>query len=136
MGEPSFFIEALGIPFIVLVGNSGLRWCKKLPQSAAADVVLIFIVFNGIVAIHAKELADYVPNVVFKSMLQALYVAYIIICCFLWAISLNSEEKVHETRDHSAGRYRSNLPLRHLAITFSISLFVTTASVTPFIYKG
>jgi len=63
----SFWVAALGLPLLAVVGNAFGRWLFRLPQSAPADVVLAFVIFDALVVLQGHEFAEFVGHDILKN---------------------------------------------------------------------
>jgi hypothetical protein len=136
MDSISFWLAALGLPIVAVVANSVTRWLADLPQSAPADMVLAFIVFDAIVVIEGDEFRNHVPIEEFRVNLTAIYVMYIFVGLISWAVSVFYIEKKVVKYYRWTSRTLSAFPFLAFFFSLFIPVMLIFASVTPFIYKG
>ena len=84
----SFWMATLGLPIAAVITNCIARWLADLPLSAQADTVLAFVVFDAIVIIQGDEFANHVLSDGIRINIAAIYVMYLFLGMFLWAISV------------------------------------------------
>ena len=84
----SFWMATLGLPIAAVITNCIARWLADLPLSAQADTVLAFVVFDAIVIIQGDEFANHVLSDGIRINITAIYVMYLFLGMFLWAISV------------------------------------------------
>jgi hypothetical protein len=83
----TFFVIAVVLPLVAVVGNSILRWAYRLPQSAPADLILVLIVFDISILIKPDELVTLVPYA------REFYALVLFICVIMWAITIGKYER-------------------------------------------
>lgn len=133
MDSISFWLIALGIPLTAVIGNSVIRLLADLPQSAPADTVLAFVVFDAVAVMQAEDFKKFVVYSAFQEAFVSIYVLLILLGMFGWAVSVFSIER--EIADH----YRdpgADFPFRAFFFALFIPVALIFASVTPFAYKG
>ncbi len=132
----SFWIVVLFIPLLVVLGNGLVRWLNHLPQSASADLILAFVVFDATVAIQAADFKDYVKAPWFREHVVGIYVGLIIANFFIWNIAaFRLENALMETYNLKTRRYNQS-PGWLIFLSFLISVFVFTSNTLIFAYGG
>jgi len=84
----SFWLVTLGVPLLVVVGNSLVRFMKGLAQSAAADLLLALTVFNFAVVVEYNKFQEYIRITQIRSDIVAIYCLLVIISVACWFISV------------------------------------------------
>lgn len=79
MDPVSFWLIALGIPLTAVIGNSVIRLLIDLPQSAPADTVLAFVVFDAVAVMQAEEFKKFVAYSAFQEAFISIYVFLIVL---------------------------------------------------------
>lgn len=135
----SFWMATLGLPIAAVITNCIARWLADLPSSAQADTVLAFVVFDAIVIIQGDEFANYVLSDGIRINITAIYVMYLFLGMFLWAISVfYVERKILDFyRQRRSRRSVFSLSLVvPLFLSIIIPVLLISASVFPFVYRG
>jgi hypothetical protein len=136
MGSITFWLATLGLPIAAVIVNSVARLLAKLPQSAPADMVLAFVVFDAIVIIQGDDFRHHVPFEEIRINLTAIYVMYIFVGMFLWAVSVfQIERKIVQFYQRRPNR-RSEFPFGAFFFSLFIPVMLIFASVSPFVYRG
>ena len=132
----SFWAVALVVPLLALLGNALLRWLCKLEQSSAADLILMFAVFDALVIIEHEEFRRYLSNEVLRRDIIAIYVMLLFVNFFLWIISaFYVEKKLSSAFDNRSKKYKK-VPFLPLFGSYVISLFVFCSNLICFAYRG
>jgi len=129
----SFWLIALGIPLTAVIGNSVIRLLIDLPQSAPADTVLAFVVFDAAAVMQAVEFKKFVAYSAFQEAFVSIYVFLIVLGMFCWAISVFSIGR--QMADYYRNRAAA-FPFRAFFFALFIPVALIFASVTPFAYRG
>jgi len=99
MTQWSFWIGSLAFPITLLTINAIGRWCFDMEQSAAGDLILLFVAFDGTVILQAEDFAPFsrglqaASGVHAASDLRALYLLFIVITFALWAFAVFGIER-------------------------------------------
>lgn len=132
----AFWLAALGLPLSLLAVNVAVRINRRLPQSALPDLILCFVVFDGVVAIQPHEFEQFVGVPFMKHSLTGFYVIFIIMNMAFWFTSISDwEEKL-------VRYYKDNvtfLTYDGMKILFKAGVLATAVmflSVAPFVYGG
>jgi hypothetical protein len=81
-------IVAVGLPLVAVVTNTLVRWSFGLPQSAAADLIVVLMVFDiSILSVPGEILAG-TPHEI-----RVWYGIVMMLCIALWVISLYKVER-------------------------------------------
>jgi hypothetical protein len=132
----NFWLAALWLPLAILAVNVVVRRILGLPQSAVPDLILCFVVFDGVVAIQPHEFDRLVGLTFMKGSLTGFYVIFLVANMAIWFLVLTGWE------ERLADYYRSNqtvLTMDGMKIVFSAGLLATAVmflSVAPFAYGG
>jgi hypothetical protein len=131
----SFWLIALGIPLTAIIGNSIIRLLVDLPQSAPADTVLAFVVFDAVAIMQAEDFRKFVVYSVFQEAFVSIYVFLILLGMFGWGISVFSiERQISDYYRSAAGS--NDFPFTAFFFALFIPVALIFASITPFAYKG
>jgi hypothetical protein len=136
MDSISFWLTALGLPLAAVIANSLTRWLAELPQSAPADTVLAFVVFDAIVVIQGDDFRGHIHHDAFRANLTAIYVILVFVGMFLWAVSVFYVESRIAKYYRWTARHFSYFPFVPFFFSLLIPVILIFASVGPFIYKG
>lgn len=103
MTEWSFWIGSLVFPVALLTINAIGRWSFDMEQSAAGDLILLLVAFDGAVILQAEDFASFSRYLTVASDLRALYLLLIVITFALWAFAVFGIERRMQVA-HVAGR--------------------------------
>jgi hypothetical protein len=136
MANLSSWIVILFIPLLVVLGNGLVRWLNHLPQSAAADLILAFVVFDATVAIQAGDFKEYVRAPCLREHVVGIYVSLIIANFFIWnSAAFRLEHALLERYNFRTQRYNQS-PGWLIFASFLISVFVFASNTLIFAYGG
>jgi hypothetical protein len=122
-------IVAFGLPLTAVVVNALIRWSFGLPQSAAADMILVLIVFDISVVS--------VPGEILKAMPEDIRVCYGMIalaCVALWIVSMNNVEAPLRARMTQDGRRFVDYPFGLTLAAFGLSGTAMIINLAPLVY--
>jgi hypothetical protein len=134
MDEITFWIGALGIPAILLMGNALFRRSMDMPQSAGADAALVFVAFDMAVILQVEDFRKAVYYPPFAVALKAIYVLMLLISIGCWLYLVRVEkvlDRYHHQRVQS-GRY----PLRETIFSTLLPFTMIVLNLIPFTYGG
>jgi hypothetical protein len=123
-----FLVIAAGLPLAAVIGNSLLRLALRLPQSAAADLILMLIVFDLTILIEPGELETAIPN------LRIIYGVVTLASVILWAISIGRVEQ--DLRSWMASRPRRGYPFRLMFISLAVSGLALIMNLAPIAWRS
>jgi hypothetical protein len=136
MEHLSFWIVVLGVPLLVVVGSAVARWLRGMPHSAAADMILAFVVFDAAVAINAPEFQAFAKHPPLRPHLVAIYFWLVIANLILWSVAVfKIEHDLLLMHNKRLMRYTSS-PAKLLFFAMLMSIFVFASNTIIFAYGG
>src|SRR5689334_8118576 len=92
----SVWLISLGVPLVVLAINSGARAIAGMPQSAAGDLLLLFVIFDVDVIWNAHHLISYSKILANEEELRAWFIFFLFVNIGLWMFAvLHIERLMH-----------------------------------------
>jgi hypothetical protein len=136
MPSISFWLVALGLPLAAVVVNSFARWLVQLPQSAPADTILAFVVFDLVVLIQRSDFIEHIGHEAFRVNFTPIYGILIFLGTFLWALTVFFiETKIAKYYRWTARRF-SYFPFVPFFFSLFFPVILFFASIAPFVYRG
>jgi hypothetical protein len=136
MQNLGFWIPCLGLPLVALFANVVVRWNRGLPQSALPDLILCFVVFDGLVAIQSDDFRQFIRIDWVRQATVACYVVLLFANAVIWVLSITrlEAELVACYEQHETVLTRDGI----IALFYSIFVcsMVIFLSVLPFAYRG
>lgn len=132
----TFWVAAIGIPSVLLIGNTLVRRALGMAQSAGADTGLMFAAFDGVVVTQADEFRQHIPHPEFAADLTGIFVILLFISLFFWIILVIQEQRLVT---YHAARYTgttTTYPYVAVFLSYSLPFIVTFLNLTPFIYRS
>lgn len=127
-----FWAEIIGLPLVGLCGNYVVRWALELEPSAAADLILLFALYDGILVIRSDEAFQLSPILSNADAFRSWFVVCIFCNIFIWISTLILLEV--KLRPVNSFAPKVNLVKRALCTLMSvvISMLVITYNTVPF----
>lgn len=131
MGSFAFWMESLFFPLIVLTLNAVVRWRTGMPQSAPADLILLFWIFDFAVIIKADTFSQFSSLLENADNLRAWFVPVLLINVGLWLAILRIEYMLHHGIVSWIGWFAQSRP-RAMILCFAISIVTVVTNTAPF----
>jgi hypothetical protein len=123
-----FLIIAAGLPIAGLIGNSLVRLAFRLPQSAAADLILVLIILDLTILIQPAELEAAIPHV------RIVYGFVVFFSFVMWVIAIGRIEQ--DLRAWMASRPRRGYPFRIMFISLAVSGLALVVNLAPIAWRS
>ncbi len=122
------------VPLLVVIGNAVVRWLSGLPHSATSDIILVFVVFDVAMGVHAKEFGPFVKLPELKMHLVAISFVLLIVNLILWVVTaFLIERKLLDYYDKRRRKYTVS-PLGLIFTSAFIAVFVFASNTIIFTY--
>jgi hypothetical protein len=93
MGQAILLVSAIVAPVALLILNVILRSGRGLPQSTAADVLLLLPALDATIILDPASFQQLVPDQNVRGMLGALSMGSLFICLVSWSFAVTYLEK-------------------------------------------
>ncbi|MGH6824686.1 hypothetical protein [Methyloceanibacter sp.] len=123
-------IVAVGFPIAAVAANTVVRWAFGLPQSAAADLILVLIVFDLTLLIVPGDILSALPDYV-----RPLYGIIALGCITLWVVSLYRIEVPLRERMTADGRTFLNYPYLLNLSAYGLSVTAMIMNLAPLMVR-
>lgn len=99
------FGEVFAIPFLALVANIGLRNAVKIPMSAAGDLLMFLVVFDGVVLFREESVKKLLSPNLNINFVQAF--TFLLVVAFVtWAMTVTQfEPRIEHGYNRELGQY-------------------------------
>jgi hypothetical protein len=134
MDQITFWIGALLVPVILLMGNALFRHFMDMPQSAGADTGLMFVAFDVAVVLQVEDFKKAVWYPPFAAALTAIYVVMLLIDIGCWAY-LVRVENVLDRYHHRLAR-TGPYPWPETFFSLLLPFTMIVMNLIPFTYGG
>lgn len=132
----AFWIPCLGLPLAALFSNVVVRLLRKLPQSALPDLILCFVVFDGLVAIQHDDFEKFIRIAFVKEAALAWYVLWFFLNIVIWLLSITDLEHRLVMCHEQNKTLLTKQGILLLGASIVVCSLVILISVTPFAYQG
>jgi hypothetical protein len=130
-----FWTEALLLPLLGLGGNTAIRWSLDLEQSAAADLVMLFAVFDGVLILRADSVYSYSVILASSHAFEAWFVAALFLNLIMWFLILvKCEVRLRPLTGKTSLSVLKRAGL--ILVGLLISMFVITYNTVPFTVRA
>jgi hypothetical protein len=120
----TFLVIGVGLPLAAVIGNSIMRWAFRLPPaSAAADLILVLVVFDIAILIQPAEVARFLPYA------REFYGFVAFFSFILWAVAIGRLEV--DLHAWAAARPVRGYPYRLSFYSLAMSGLALIATLAP-----
>jgi hypothetical protein len=133
MEHLSQWITAIAAPLVGVGINASLRALLGRMQSAAADVILTFIIFDAVIASQPNDFKGLVSPVL-SNDISSVFILLMLVTFMFWLLSvIVVEERIEKYFDNQNRKYHAKVILPLMAAV-SVSVIVIGYHVIPFAY--
>lgn len=137
MGQISLFVSVIIVPTSAFVANAVLRYGRGVAQSAAADLLLLLIVFDATVIISSEEFKPLVASPELRTGIIAVHVGLLFIGLIAWISSVTLvERRIGSAFDYKTRKYVPGFPIICWIGSWVIAATLVGAHVTVFTYTA
>lgn len=129
-----FWIPALGLPLLAVFLNVIVRAINGLSQSALADTVLCFAIFDAVVTIQSEDFGKFV-HFIKPDAVQAVFVTLLIINLVGWFLLVVNVEERMVTCLASADTSTKLKGLGFMLLSGVCSTVAIFVSIAPFLLR-
>lgn len=122
-------VVAVGLPLAAVVTNGLIRWSFGLPQSAAADLILVLVVFDISVLSVPGEILQAMPHDI-----RVWYGVIGLLCVGLWIVSINRVERPLQATMEQGVRSLRDYPFGLMLAAFGLSGTAMVLNLAPLVY--
>jgi len=129
----NFWIGAVAIPAVLLIGNSIVRRAGfGMAQSACADVALMFTAFDAAVLLQLDDFRKRIPFHDFAVNISGIFTLNLIVCIFFWFLLVRAERALDE---HHRGT-TTGYPYLAVGTSLLLPAIMAFSNFAPFVYRG
>jgi hypothetical protein len=129
MDHVTFWIAAIVVPIVLLIGNALFRHHMDMPQSAGADTGLMFVAFD--LTVMFRKAVYYPP---FSASLTGIFVLMLLFDVGCWAYLVKAEKTLDEY--HHVRSRRGRYPLAATILSMLLPFTMIVLNLAPFAYGG
>ena len=136
MEHIGLIVGGVVVPSAAFASNFVLRRERRISQSAAADLVLLLIVFDFNVLLAADEFRKIMIHSELRNHIEEIHVGFLALGIFVWILSVTSlEKRIAQSFNHSTGEYNGGFPLFVWMVAWFLAVSLAASHVIAFTLK-